>query len=223
MADGGTLFLDEIAEMPIQLQTRLLRVLQEGEVRPLGARRTLKVDVRVVAATNRDVRRSIEQGRFREDLYYRLQGAEIHVPALRDNAQDVPLLVEHFLDTLGGDGAVKKVSMETMDRLVRYAWPGNVRELENEIRRLVVLSSGEVIGPESLSPVIRNAGPARSHSEAGELRTLREAERRTILEAMEKLGGHRVKVAEALGISRSTLYLKLGQMGYSGDHVFISD
>ncbi len=215
MADGGTLFLDEIAEMPIQLQARLLRVVQEGEVRPLGARRTLKVDVRVVAATNRDVRRSMEQGRFREDLYYRLQGAEIHVPALRDNAQDVPLLVEHFLDTLGGDRAVKKVSMETMDRLVRYSWPGNVRELENEIRRLVVLSSGEVIGPEYLSPVIRDARPARSHSEAGEPRTLREPERRPILQAMEKLEGHRVKVAEALGISRSTLYVKLRQMGYA--------
>src|SRR5262245_57856127 len=126
MATGCTLFLDEIAEMPLELQTRLLRVLQEGEVRPIGSRRVLNVDVRIIAATNHDVREAIEKGRLREDLFYRLQGAEIHLPPLRERAEDIPLLVEHFLEEAAGkDGKPKRVSTETMEKLTRYSWPGN--------------------------------------------------------------------------------------------------
>jgi len=217
MAHGGTLFLDEIAEMPLELQTRLLRVLQEGEVRPIGSRRVLNVDVRIIAATNHNVREAIERGKLREDLFYRLEGAEIQLPPLRERAEDIPLLVEHFLEAASGkEGKPKRVSAETMEKLTRYPWPGNARELENEVRRLSVLAPGEQIGPEFLSPQVREgiARRPRQESEGLEVRPLKEVERDMILQAMRTFEGHRGKVAEALGVSRSTLYLKLRDIGY---------
>ncbi|MCZ6792992.1 MAG: sigma 54-interacting transcriptional regulator [Planctomycetota bacterium] len=216
MADGGTLFLDEIAELPPQLQTRLLRVLQDGEVRPLGARKTVQVDVRILAATNRDVQQAIDEGRFREDLYYRLQGAELLVPPLRERAEDVPLLVQHFLTGEGGQAVGKKVSPEAIDCMTRHSWPGNVRELENEVRRLALLCPDEVIGVEYLSRPIRDGGTVATGGDAGggDVHPLREVERRAILNAMHHFDGHRGKVAKALGISRSTLYVKLKESGW---------
>jgi transcriptional regulator with GAF, ATPase, and Fis domain/tetratricopeptide (TPR) repeat protein len=217
LAHGGTLFLDEVAEMPAELQARLLRVLQEKEVRPLGSRRVVQVDVRVVAATNRDVAEAVASGTLREDLYYRLQGAEVHVPPLRERPEDIPLLVETFLArTEKGRGARRQVAPETMDLLVRYPWPGNVRELENEVRRMAVFAGGERLGPECLSEAVRSGGAPRAkraEAEAPRVRPLLEAERDAILAALDAFGGHRGKAAAALGVSRSTLYLKLKAMG----------
>jgi len=220
LANGGTLFLDEIAELPADMQTRLLRVLQEGEVRPVGGQKVLRVKVRVIAATNRDVHEAIESGRFRRDLYYRLQGAEIDVPTLRDRAEDIPLLVEHFLGRQAGDGQTKTVTPEALKRLVRYPWPGNVRELENEVRRLALMCPASVIGPEYLSPAIwegRASVGSQSTNVPDEVRPLRSIEQEAILNAMKSFGNHRGKVAKALGVSRSTLYLKLKEMGYGDD------
>ena len=220
LANGGTLFLDEIGDLPADMQTRLLRVLQEGEVRPIGSDRVIQVDVRIVAATNRNVLREIEAGRFRQDLYYRLQGAEVNVPPLRERPADIDLLVKHFLERQSGDGEVKRVSVETLDLLTRYPWPGNVRELENEVRRLALMCPGSSIGPEFLSTVVRSgsaAVPQGSGSPTSdEVRPLRIVEQEAILSAMQRLQGHRGKVAKALGISRSTLYLKLKDIGFGG-------
>ena len=180
----------------------------------------LRVKVRVIAATNRDVHEAIESGRFRRDLYYRLQGAEIDVPTLRDRTEDIPLLVEHFLGRQAGDAQAKTVTPEALKRLVRYPWPGNVRELENEVRRLALMCPASVIGPEYLSPAIwegRASVGSQSTNVPDEVRPLRSIEQEAILNAMKSFGNHRGKVAKALGVSRSTLYLKLKEMGYGDD------
>ena len=214
IAEGGTLFLDEIGELAPDLQSRLLRVLQERELRPLGARRALKVDVRLVASTNRDISQAIAVGDFREDLYYRIQGAEIHVPPLRERLEDVPLLVQHFLRALAHGAREKQVGAETMDQLCRYPWPGNVRELENELRRAFVLCSDHVIGLRHLSPSVRDWTPAREGRETDheEVRPVRELVQDAIRRAMRRFDGRKQDVARALGISRTTLYLKLKEM-----------
>ena len=217
LADGGTLFLDEIGELPIDLQTRLLRALQEGEVRPLGSQKTSRVNVRIVAATNRDVREAMRAGTFREDLYFRLQGAEIDVPPLRDRPDDIPNLVEHFLEKFCPSQQRKTLHPEALQRLCRSDWPGNVRELENEIRRLALMCPVNVIGMQYLSPAIRESSPSRRAlptEGSREIRTLQAVEQDAILHAMEAHSDHRGKVAKALGISRSTLYLKLKQIGF---------
>lgn len=220
LAEGGTLFLDEVAEMPVELQTRLLRVLQEMELRPLGSKRVVKLDVRVLAATNRNAREAVAQGKLREDLYYRLQGAEIRLPSLRERREDVPLLVERFLvDNAPPGTSPKRLAPATLEHLLRYPWPGNVRELGNEIRRLSILAHGEQIGPESLSPQVREGlslRPQAPHVPApGAVRPLREVEKEAILAALAAFAGHRGKAAAALGVSRSTLYLKLREFGCS--------
>ncbi|MCX9076373.1 MAG: sigma-54-dependent Fis family transcriptional regulator, partial [Candidatus Methanoperedens sp.] len=218
LAHEGTLFLDEIGLLPLDLQSRLLRALQEGEVRPLGSDATVRVDVRVVAATNEDVRRAVGDGRFREDLYYRLQGAEVRVPPLRERTEDLPDLVARFLRKAAAAGAAtSKVSREAMDRLAAYPWPGNVRELENEVRRAAALSAGRTIQVGDLSPQVRDCIllPSRGGDRPDRpVRTLAEAERDAILHAMSHFRGRRGKVAEALGVARSTLYLKLRELGY---------
>ena len=215
LANGGTLFLDEIGELAPELQSSLLRVLQEGEVRPLGASQPIRVDVRIVAATNRDVRVAIREKRFREDLYYRLQGAEIQVPPLRERSEDVPLLVAHLLKAAATVSEPKTVSVDALERLRNYPWPGNVRELENEVRRMALLSSGSIIGSEYLSPPIRDGEyQATSRPAMNHVRPLKIVEQEAILHAMETFNGHRGKVTTALGISRSTLYLKLKELGY---------
>ncbi|HZN59453.1 MAG TPA: sigma-54-dependent Fis family transcriptional regulator, partial [Planctomycetota bacterium] len=217
LADGGTLFLDEVAEMPVELQTRLLRVLQEKEVRPVGSKKTVRVDVRIIAATNRDPRKAIEEGRLREDLFYRLEGAIIRLPALRERPGDIPLLVEHFLRESAGGKLAKRVSPEALERLASYSWPGNVRELQNEVRRIALLSPGEVVRMDALSPQIREeASRPKKENESARIRPLAEVEREAILEALAATGGHRGKAAAALGVSRSTLYLKLRSITGAG-------
>jgi len=170
LAEGGTLFLDEVGEMSPALQVKLLRVLQEMDFERVGGTRTIHVDARVVAATNRDLRRDVEKGRFREDLYYRLRVVQIEVPPLRQRRDDIPLLIHHFLGKAAEANGVpvKRVSEEAFNALYQYDWAGNVRELENVIERAVILCSGEEIGPQDLPDEIRH-GPRRSRpdEEAG--------------------------------------------------------
>ncbi len=216
-ADAGTVFLDEISETSPAMQVRMLRVLQEGEIRRVGESTDRKVDVRVVAATNRDLRAEVDAGRFREDLYFRLNVFPIEVPPLRDRLEDVPLLVAHFLGVYAPDRQVR-VAPEAMDLLCRYSWRGNVRELENEVQRALLLA-GDVdrIGPESLPESVRGKVAPGEGSAEGTLKGAREqVERAMIAGALERTGGNRTHAARALGISRWGLVQKIEKYGIGG-------
>ncbi|QSV44659.1 sigma-54-dependent transcriptional regulator [Geobacter benzoatilyticus] len=212
-AHGGTLFLDEIGEMPAPLQVKLLRVLQEGEVRRLGATRTTKVDVRVVSATSRDLERDVAEGRFREDLFFRLNVFSITLPPLRERLEDIPLLVDHFSrkhsEAIGKSGC--RVSPEAMRLLAGYGWPGNVRELENCIERALILCDGEVLGPESLPESMRGGGIAGGEEEQSlSIKKAEERlERELIRRALDKTGGNRTHAARLLELSHRALLYKL--------------
>jgi two-component system response regulator HupR/HoxA len=213
VADGGTIFLDEIGETSPSFQVKLLRVLQEGEIRPLGAQRSRKVDVRVVAATNRELAREVETGRFRRDLFYRLAAFPIHLPPLRDRAGDLPLLASRILDSVNGSYRrhVQGFAPATLAALAAYGWPGNVRELQNEIQRMVVLAEDDgLLPPDLLSPQI-GLGPAGPTVAAGA--TLKDQveslERTLIEEALARHGGNISRAAEALGLSRVGLRNKI--------------
>jgi two-component system response regulator HupR/HoxA len=225
IAHRGTIFLDEVGETHPGMQVRLLRVLQDGEIRSLGSSETKQVDVRVIAATNRNLRKDVEDGRFREDLYYRLRVVEIDLPPLRDRTEDVPALAHHFLDAANREmnRELKGFTNSAMDRLVRYGWSGNVRELENEIQRTVALSGGEdTISVEMLSEHIRGA-PTRAVVPA-DLATgdwsLNEAvdalKQRMILEAIEAAGS-KTRAAEKLGIPRQSLQKMMKRLNLSPD------
>jgi serine/threonine-protein kinase PknK len=204
VADGGTLFLDEIGEMSVGMQSKLLRVLQDGEVRAVGGERTRKVDVRVIAATHRDLEAMVAAGTFREDLFYRLNVIAIRVPALRERADDVPLLVAHFLAKHAADDHRRalKVTRAAMDRLLAYPWPGNVRQLENEIRRALVLAEDRIDVAE-LSSDIARGGPAAARGSGLDLRSRVDAlEADLVREALAKTGGNQTRAAEVLGLSR---------------------
>jgi two-component system response regulator HydG len=216
-AHGGTLFLDEVGELPVPVQPKLLRALQEGAVRRVGADREREVDARVVAATNRDLEAEVREGRFREDLYWRLNVIHIHVPPLRERPIDIPLLVEHFM-TVACERAGRPpldVAPDTLAILTAYAWPGNVRELENAVERAVALARGARLTPEDLPERVRTTGEAASVvARAQERRlTLRELEREYILETMRRTGGNKSRAAEMLGLDRKTLYRKLDEYG----------
>ena len=204
-ANHGTIFLDEISEMPLEIQVKLLRVLQEREFQRLGSNDSVKTDIRIVAATNRDLAAYVRAGKFREDLYYRLNVIDLHLPALKDRAGDVPLLVGRFLKEFGG----KTVSPEAMKLLEAYPWPGNVRELRNAVEKMCVLSPTGEIGEEDVPDEMKRGG-ARTLSTAG---TLEETEKEKILAVLEECGGNRTKAAERLGISRRTIYRKLEEYG----------
>ena len=204
-ANHGTLFLDEISEMPLEIQVKLLRVLQEREFQRLGSNESVKTDIRIVAATNRDLAAYVRTGKFREDLYYRLNVIDLHLPALKDRAGDIPLLVGRFLKEFGG----KTVSPEAMKLLEAYPWPGNVRELRNAVEKMCVLSPAGEIGEEDVPDEMKRGG-ARTLSTAG---TLEETEKEKILAVLEEVGGNRTKAAERLGISRRTIYRKLEEYG----------
>ncbi|MFZ5442760.1 MAG: sigma-54-dependent transcriptional regulator [Myxococcota bacterium] len=216
-ANGGTLFLDEVGELPISLQPKLLRVLQERVVRPLGASREVPVDVRIVCATNVDLREAVEQGKFREDLYYRLDVVHLEVPPLRARGTDVLLLAEAFLERLGKrDGRLApKLPPEIAARLMAYEWPGNVRELLNLLERVMALSNGDTIREEDLPDRVRRGGPAviPDAAEPATILPLAEVEKRYILKVLGLLKGNKRKAAEALGLDRSTLYRKLQTYG----------
>jgi DNA-binding NtrC family response regulator len=209
-ANGGTLFLDEIGDIGPALQARLLRALQEGEIRPVGTNEAVAVDVRVVAATNKDLEQAVKEARFREDLYYRLNVVTIRLPPLRDRREDVLLLAEHFVAKLGRPEAA--ITPPARDLLVAYAWPGNVRELENVIARALALNPSGMIVPEDLPDAIRHAGaPPVPPAGAAERPTLAEVERRYAAQVLGEHGGNKTRAAEVLGIDRKTLYRILGE------------
>ncbi len=238
-ADGGTLFLDEVGELPLDMQVKLLRVLQEGEVDAVGSRRPTKVDVRIISATNRDLAQQVAENRFREDLYYRLNVFPIEAPPLRERKEDLPQLIDHFIRRFNAEEgkAIPGAAPETLSMLMRYDWPGNVRQLENSIFRAVVLSDGGSLKVEDFPQVAALAGaapvaqPAQAWAPAtpaapaandaaasqpvtitgddGELRTLEAIEKDLIQYAIDHYAGHMSEVARRLGIGRSTLYRKV--------------
>jgi DNA-binding NtrC family response regulator len=211
-ANGGTLFLDEIAEMPLRLQPKLLRVLQDGEVRPLGTNKVERVDVRVIAATNRDLTAHLREGHLREDLYYRLNVVQIHLPPLRARGEDVLPLAEHFLARSAGRAGklLRGFSESAKKVMLSYTFPGNVRELENVVERAVALAEGEQIGPEDLPPVMRERkSQDRLATAVAQGLTLDQLEREFIERVLESEGGNKTRAALRLGLDRKTLYRKL--------------
>jgi two-component system, NtrC family, response regulator AtoC len=211
-ANGGTIFLDEIGELPLEMQAKLLRVLQEKEVRPVGSNDHVSVDVRVIAATNRDLETAYREGTFRKDLYFRLNVVTVHLPALRDRRSDIPMLVHHFLDRYAS-GANVQVTAGAMKSLLHYDWPGNVRELENCIARAVTLGDRHTIDVTDLPPAIRSeqGSTVATSQDTASLSTtaLAEMERMTILRVFEQANGDKALAGKMLGISRATLYRKL--------------
>ena len=241
-ADGGTIFLDEIGEINAETQVKLLRVLQEGEFMRVGGTEPVKVDVRVICATNRDLKKAVAEGRFREDLYYRLNVIQIDLPPLRERIADIPDLVNHYVRQTGG--LSRSVSAEAMSAMCRYKWPGNVRELKNTVERIVILSENDVIALSDLPAEIAASGGAVRESDGAtaqldrpaqpeggaappaydavrgggapgeqESLNLEAIEKRAIVDALNKAGGNKSKAKELLGISRSALYEKLKKYG----------
>jgi two-component system NtrC family response regulator len=210
-ADGGSIFLDEIGDLKLDLQSKLLRVLQEGEFERVGEGRPMKVDVRVIAATNKDLEEMEKQGTFREDLYYRVSVFPIRIPPLRERKEDIQLLAEHFTGRYGGEGSSFTLSREVVEALQRYDWPGNVRELENVIERALVLSKGGEISLEHLPGKFLESKPPDLNlieiPDGGI--ELEELEKKLILQALEKANGNRARAARYLGISRPTLIYRI--------------
>jgi DNA-binding NtrC family response regulator len=219
LANRGTLFLDEIGEMPIQMQVKLLRFLETRQIMRVGGSATLQLDVRLIAATNRDLERAVEQEAFRSDLYYRLKVVKLVMPPLRERAEDVPLLVWHFLRVFAEEHArpVLEVSSEVMDALVRYSWPGNVRELKNLIENLVVFAKGPSLSLVDLPVEVREATSPVTNGDSNapifEDLNMDTIERQAIVQALDKTGGNRSKAAQLLGIGLRTLQKKLKDYG----------
>ena len=214
LADGGTLFLDEVGEIPPAVQVKILRVLEERRFERVGGQETIETDVRLLAATNRDLRRMVDEGAFREDLFYRLNVVTIHLPPLRERPEDIPLLAGHFLKTLAAENGKKLEGLtpEAMSALMAYSWPGNVRELRNVIERMVVLARGETLGVRDIPAGLREGARGRGVSVSGAL-SLEEVEKQMILRALKAHDGHRIKAAAQLGISPRTLHRKLNEYG----------
>ncbi len=206
VAQEGSLFLDEIGEMPLTIQAALLRVLQEKVIRRVGGTKEIQVDVRIIAATNADLEKLMREGQFREDLYDRLAGFPIQIPPLLDRREDIPLLVDAFIQkykkTRSDLDLSEQINMEALDLLIAYSWPGNVREIENEIRRALILSGDEMITEDHLSEKIRKGPPSII---GGDAPTLKEMERKMIVEALRETGGNKSAAAKKLGIARPTL------------------
>jgi two-component system response regulator HydG len=218
LAHRGTIFLDEVGEMSMTTQTKLLRVLQEKEFEPLGSTRTVKVDVRVIAASNKDLEREVKEGRFREDLFYRLNVVPVSLPALRERKEDIPALATHFFAVYRDKNKkeTKDISRKAMDLLMRYDWPGNIRELENCVERAVILARGEIIAPADLPPAIQALTSSDREVQGLELPSgisLQEVEKALIVKTLEDTGGNRTRAAEILGINRRTLQNKLKEYG----------
>jgi two-component system response regulator HydG len=209
-AHGGTFLLDEIGEMPLSLQAKFLRVLQEGEVRPLGSNQPQTVDVRVLAATNRDLGQLMQEGKFREDLFYRLNVIPVVIPPLRQRREDIPALAEHFLQRFGRkQGRSQRLTAEAVERLLRYPWPGNVRELENTMERVTILAHNEMLGPAEFPLHISSDTPPSTPPPLPREQTLAEIEKAHILHTLERFDWNHSRAAEALGIGRTSLWRKL--------------
>jgi transcriptional regulator with GAF, ATPase, and Fis domain len=219
IADGGTLFLDEVTEMPVSLQSKLLRVLQEGEVRPIGATAEKKVNVRIVTATNRNLEKEVAEGRFREDLYYRLKVFPLRVPPLRERREDIPLIAEHFLVRFAAEFGKPSggFSQQTMELLQSYDWPGNVRELQNEVQRLCIqVDTGGFVTPDMLSPRVRQVEGMieRVRPTKGTLKEMMDqVERWLLIEALREHSNNKTAAAKNLGITREGLHKKLRSFG----------
>jgi two-component system nitrogen regulation response regulator NtrX len=216
-ADRGTIFLDEVGDMSPKTQAKVLRVLQEGEVERLGSARTIKVDVRVIAATNKDLEQEIEKGTFREDLYFRLSVIPIRVPPLRDRREDIPALVKHFADLFSRDNnrRPQRFTPAALEYLQRARWKGNVRELKNTVERLIIMTPSEVVDVDDLRDIVRlDARPAGTDNEKGTLREFKETSERAFLVGKLRENGWNIsKTAEVIGTPRSNLYKKLEQYG----------
>ena len=243
-ADGGALFLDEIGELPLDMQVKLLRAIQEGEVDPVGGKRPVKIDVRIISATNRDLSQQVREGVFREDLFYRLNVYPIEAPALRDRREDIPALVDRFITRFNAEEGkrVAGCAPETLAMLQGFDWPGNVRQLENAVFRAIVLADAPLLQPHDFpaisglaaplpveaspapaAPVLSSIelpplpdSPIRVVDDRGHLRTLEEIERDLIQHAIEVYAGHMSEIARRLGIGRSTLYRKVREQGLEG-------
>jgi DNA-binding NtrC family response regulator len=210
VAEGGTFFLDEVGEMPLATQVKLLRALQEREIIPVGGTKPIKIDCRLVAATNADLEKEVNEGRFRPDLFYRLNVIPVKLPPLRARRDDVPLLVDYFLKKLADDGESKTIGKEAMELLVQYDWPGNVRELENLIERAVILDEDDIIDADDLPEKVRFGTSAKGSLVIDTpTMTLDELEREYILKVLNYTGWQKKRASEILGINASTLYRKL--------------
>jgi len=218
-ASGGTIFLDEVGELPLELQAKLLRVLQEKEIRPVGSNQKIKVEVRVIAASNRNLEAEYRAGTFRKDLYFRLNVVTVHLPALRERRSDIPMLVHWFLDRYAPGSAIQ-VTSTAMKSLLQYDWPGNVRELENCIERAVALGDRRTIDvsdlPNSIASSSPSDGAAFSHTEGLNSTDLEDIERTTIQRVFEQVKGDKTLAGRMLGISRATLYRKLKRYNIGG-------
>ncbi len=214
IAEGGTIFLDEVGELPVDLQAKMLRAIQEKEIRPVGSTRRIPINVRILAATNRDLEQAVMQGTFRRDLYFRLNVLSLRIPALRERRQDIPLLIAHFLDrTSRTSGHEKLLSDEALKAMLAYDWPGNVRELENCLERTFAFTSGPLIHTTDLPrEIAKLQGPESLPGENGnraKIIPMAELERQTILNAIAELNGDKLQAARLLGIGKTTLYRKL--------------
>ncbi|HEY8240150.1 MAG TPA: sigma-54 dependent transcriptional regulator, partial [Kiritimatiellia bacterium] len=218
LADGGTLFLDEVSEIDPSVQVKILRVLEERRFERVGGRETLDVDVRLVAATNRDLKKEVEQGRFREDLFFRLYVVVLTLPPLRDRTGDIPLLVQHFMRHFAKENnkEIEGLTPEAVDQLASYAWPGNVRELRNTLERMIVMARGNRLTVRDLPAGIREQATGSTASAGGGL-SLEQTEKQLIQRALKVHGGNRTKAASDLGISRRTLHRKLNEYGLHED------
>jgi DNA-binding NtrC family response regulator len=213
-AGGGTVLLDEIGDTSAALQVKLLRVLEDGEVRPVGASRSIHTSARIIAATNVALEEAVSEGKFRQDLYYRLSVIVIRVPALRERRADIPLLIGRFLDeACARSGRSKVLSSEALDALMRHSWPGNVRELRNTIERLVTLSRGSTIEAFDLPQTVVGFTMTPDEKPFSDLPTLDDLERRYLLHVLDAVGGNRTRAAEILGIDRRTLYRMAERFG----------
>jgi DNA-binding NtrC family response regulator len=215
MSDGGTRFLDEIGDMGPKMQAQLLRTLQDGEVRPVGGSESIKVDVRLVCATNRDLEAEVKAGRFREDLYFRINVVTVKLPPLRERASDIPILVAHFLaKTARREGRpLASMSKEALEILCHYGWPGNVRELQNAVESALAVAKGNVVLPSDLPSDVTGTPAQVPSGIADDRPTLAELEKRYIALVLAECGGNKKKAAERLGIDRRTLYRALERAG----------
>jgi DNA-binding NtrC family response regulator len=212
IAEGGTVFLDEVGELPVDLQAKLLRAIQEKEIRPVGSTRRIPINVRILAATNKDLEQAVAQGAFRRDLYFRLNVLSLRIPPLRERRQDIPLLAQHFLDRLQTNGeAEKELSDEALKAMLAYDWPGNVRELENCLERVCAFTTGPTLHSRDLPSAITNTQDAGPPGENGgpKIIPMAELEKQTILKTIEQLNGDKLLAARLLGIGKTTLYRKL--------------
>jgi DNA-binding NtrC family response regulator len=224
MAEGGTIFLDEVGELPVDLQAKMLRAIQEKEIRPVGSTKRVPINVRILAATNRDLEQAVMQGNFRRDLYFRLNVLSLRIPALRERRQDIPLLIAHFLDRMvRTSGQEKMLSDEALKALLAHDWPGNVRELENCLERTFAFTSGPLIHTTDLPREIAKIpglepvnGNGHGHDGHPKIIPMAELERQTILNAIAELHGDKLQAARLLGIGKTTLYRKLKDYAATG-------